>query len=380
MNDVDIKNKRILLFDFDGTLIETASGNTFATDLTDMRIKMDVVNKALDLMQENGVKVFAIVSNQGGVEAGFVSGADIEAKIEYVLRSVHDLAVKRGIRGVLYEKRLCYSNDEQNPMRKPNTGMIDDILMKCKDTVMRGMNFSQLKGCSLMVGDASGLPGQFSDSDKVCAEKAGVGACALASDLLMGKVPAIVRCLSDYDVWNKESELGWDTVVAIQYALRSKIRLNVLIALSYLYDHFKEDMKDNEIDLIFYDLAKEGRAIINYMAGKNEQEVSAYSFEAYVDEVKVVAMNTTEFSSKVFDSLTPDWLDGRKIKALMPFCIMPGGKVRFSLYECVEDSVDCCEVSKRFGGGGHAGAAGFVIDVSSDQFKDFLESKKLLSK
>lgn len=174
MNDVDIKNKRILLFDFDGTLIETASGNTFATDLTDMRIKMDVVNKALDLMQENGVKVFAIVSNQGGVEAGFVSGADIEAKIEYVLRSVHDLAVKRGIRGVLYEKRLCYSNDEQNPMRKPNTGMIDDILMKCKDTVMRGMNFSQLKGCSLMVGDASGLPGQFSDSDKVCAEKAGV--------------------------------------------------------------------------------------------------------------------------------------------------------------------------------------------------------------
>ena len=148
--------------------------------------------------------------------------------------------------------------------------------------------------------------------------RVGTGACALASDLLMGKVPAIVRCLSDYDVWNKESELGWDTVVAVQYALRSKIRLNVLIALSYLYDHFKENMKDNEVDLIFYDLAKEGRAIINYMAGKNEQEVSAYSFEAYVDEVKVVAMNTTEFSSKVFDSLTPDWLDGRKIKALMP--------------------------------------------------------------
>lgn len=39
---------------------------------------------------------------------------------------------------------------------------------------MHGMNFSQLKECSLMVGDASGLPGQFSDSDKVCAENAGI--------------------------------------------------------------------------------------------------------------------------------------------------------------------------------------------------------------
>lgn len=174
VQDIDIKSKRILLFDFDGTLVETISGGLYAKDLTDMKIKQDVVNKALDLMEQNGVKVFAIVSNQGGVEAGFVSDEDIEAKIEYVLRSVHDLAVKRGIRGVLYEKRLCYSNDEQNPMRKPNTGMIDDILMKCKDTVMRGMNFSQLKGCSLMVGDASGLPEQFSDSDKVCAENAGI--------------------------------------------------------------------------------------------------------------------------------------------------------------------------------------------------------------
>lgn len=59
-----------------------------------MKIKQDVVNRALDLMEQNGVKYFGIISNQCDVGVGFVSDEDIDAKINYVLRCVHDLAVK----------------------------------------------------------------------------------------------------------------------------------------------------------------------------------------------------------------------------------------------------------------------------------------------
>ena len=59
----------------------------------------------------------------------------------------------------------CLTNDKSNPYRKPNTGMLETLLEKYV-----GDDLDHIKSKSLMIGDASGKEGQFSDSDKKTAE------------------------------------------------------------------------------------------------------------------------------------------------------------------------------------------------------------------
>ena len=53
------------------------------------------------------------------------------------------------------------------------TLMVYKALGACR-LMMDGITYKDIETMTLMVGSASGLPGQFSDSDKVCAENAGI--------------------------------------------------------------------------------------------------------------------------------------------------------------------------------------------------------------
>ena len=62
MNE-NLKTKKIIFCDLDGTLIETISGETFPKGVWDMRITLDV----LDAIKKLNPKYIFIVSNQGGI-------------------------------------------------------------------------------------------------------------------------------------------------------------------------------------------------------------------------------------------------------------------------------------------------------------------------
>lgn len=154
--------KPIAIFaDLDGTLIDTLSGKTFPQGIWDMKFNLP----ALDMIKRIHPKCLLIVTNQGGIENGFVDKRNFEFKMEYIRRSIEEYT------GITTEYSYCISNDKNNKYRKPNIGMIDSLMLKMikRGVVENGIPTEDI----LMIGDASGKEGQFSDSDKKCAENAG---------------------------------------------------------------------------------------------------------------------------------------------------------------------------------------------------------------
>ena len=158
MNEI-LKNKNILFCDLDGTLIETISGDTFPKGIWDMRIKLDVI----DAIKKLNPEYVLIVSNQGGIESGFVDAKKFNAKLVYIVKAIGEYC------GCECCAMYCDTNNKSDPYRKPNTKMLETLL---EDYV--GDDFDFIKQKSLMIGDASGKEGQFSDSDKKTAENFGI--------------------------------------------------------------------------------------------------------------------------------------------------------------------------------------------------------------
>lgn len=154
---IDFETKKVLFIDLDDTLIKTISGKTFPEDITDFRIQFSVLDKIKKKMPN--LDCFFVVTNQVGI-GRFVSEYDFDAKIVGITSfCVNYLLCEIG------DSIYCPSNDRNDPLRKPNTGMLES---------MSDSWGVQNKQEMIMIGDASGKPGDFSDSDKKCAKNFGI--------------------------------------------------------------------------------------------------------------------------------------------------------------------------------------------------------------
>lgn len=161
-------DKTVLFIDLDGTLIKTATGKTFPEDCTDFIIRKEVLDKIASRMPN--LFWVGIVTNQGGIPQ-FVSKRDFETKFECIIQFVGSYLGNKIPKfssmktSVIVSGLYSASTDKDNKDRKPNIGMLEHLQEYFGEN-----DKSQM----IMIGDASGKPGDFSDSDKKCAENFGI--------------------------------------------------------------------------------------------------------------------------------------------------------------------------------------------------------------
>jgi DNA 3'-phosphatase len=153
---------KIIFADLDSTLIETKSGKTFPINILDFK-PIWKVWKYLKANLEDG-DYFFIVSNQGGISRGLVGSTYFSSKINYICSALKEYL---RLKDVVVDNMFCISEDPTDNMRKPNTGMFEEMIKKY------GLE-SVPKDCMIMIGDASGRPGDFSDSDLKAATNFGI--------------------------------------------------------------------------------------------------------------------------------------------------------------------------------------------------------------
>jgi len=176
-------------------------------------------------------------------------------------------------------------------------------------------------------------------------------ACYLVWSFIYGvaqQPPYQVTLLSNYDIWDHTDPL----TLPFQYGIRM-----------YETDPSKDEGMDTwraifyrgvKEDSIVASVVNEGSTIIKYIERENRLTCDVCSYELEFEGYKCIAINKMLTSSNIFDSAEGDY----DIKITFGY---RGGKWFVSLYS---DKVDVSEIAKKYGGGGHKGAAGFQLTTT----------------
>lgn len=113
-NGKTLKFKNVLFCDLDGTLITTLTGKEFPQGCYDMKIRLD----ALEAILNYNPDFVVIVSNQGGIESGYVNEKFFKNKISWVASNIAEFCKC----DVAYD--YCKSMNKNDYRRKPNPGML----------------------------------------------------------------------------------------------------------------------------------------------------------------------------------------------------------------------------------------------------------------
>jgi len=179
-------------------------------------------------------------------------------------------------------------------------------------------------------------------------------ACELTWKYFYGdKIPEFVRLLGRYDCFGHKGTPEEQKVLEFQYAARVfyKNPKDCLVALKASFD--KQNMYPSYTSIDW--LLQAGRTVYKHLCTEAEQSYPLRS-NHQIGNKKIAAVNKARFNPINFGI---DYhKDGYDVFLSYFF---DGKKWSYSLYND-DGKTDVSIIAKQFGGGGHAGAAGFISD------------------
>lgn len=199
---------------------------------------------------------------------------------------------------------------------------------------------------------------------RMCVE-VGPAACELCWDYLIKNsrvhqdTPDVVQLLGEYDTWRNQDKERWDNaIMPFQYGMR-------LVCTGV--DDFPMDLfnwAEPFMPLVGpcpvtekgMQIMRDGRTVLKYQKQQNKRAADMTAFEVEFEGLRAICLNSGGANSQLFESV---W-DPEKHDIMMPF-VFTGKYWVFSIYT-TKPEIDCSELAKRYGGGGHKGAAGFQVN------------------
>lgn len=185
--------------------------------------------------------------------------------------------------------------------------------------------------------------------------RVGPAACELAWEYLFPEeaMPAAVSLLGKYDTWRGHGTPFWENqILPFQYAMRLQCTKPEEFPMYQLSDRAN-------VDVEIKDYVDRGQDILRYQRQQDERAMHA-SFESELNGLRAICCNAGGTSSTAFDSV----YDPEEHDIMVGFRFNKDKWV-FSL-RGTKDWVDCSFIAKKFGGGGHAKAAGFSANKLED--------------
>ena len=167
-------------------------------------------------------------------------------------------------------------------------------------------------------------------------------------------MPTIVKMLGRYDIWDF-SKFG-NNLNFLQSGIRLRehgpenINWNLWFGEGVL-DRDGILLTSFQVPLL-YNLLTQGEIALKYREIQYASIIKAISFFGEFEGYKAICCNTGGVSSQLFDSVKDDY-------DLMIAFVFNGSQWAVSLYTKRND-IDCSEIAKKYGGGGHKQAAGFI--------------------